>query len=109
MKDVMGIKGTLIEMFNKIFKFPGRRIDKKSNFGGLKHDPIEDTVEYKRVIAEVNQEVNQEVDRFMEEHHNKVLLGACHIDWAAKKRILKDKHDIDWKTPAEMNPIVCFD
>ena len=105
MKDVMGIKGTLVVMINKIFRFPGRKADKKSDFGDLNHDPIEDTVEYKRVIAEVN----KEVDRYMQEHHEKVLLGACHIAWAAKKRILKDKHNIDWKTPAEMNPIVCFD
>ncbi|KUO70803.1 MAG: hypothetical protein APF81_12780 [Desulfosporosinus sp. BRH_c37] len=73
-----------------------------SHFSELNHDPIEYTVEYKRVIAEVN----QEVDRFMQEHHKKVFLGACHIAWAAKKRILKNKHNIDWKTPKEMNPRV---
>lgn len=105
MNDVSGIKVTLIEMVNKIFRVLGRMIFKKPGYGELNYDPIEDTVEYKRVIDEVN----KEVDRFMKENHKNVLLGACHAAWAAKKRILKEKHNIDWKTPSEMNPTVCYD
>ena len=29
--------------------------------------------------------------------------------WAAKKAILRDKHHIDWKTPAELNPAISYD
>ena len=36
-------------------------------------------------------------------------LGFCHRIWSTKKRILKEKYNIDWKTPAEMNPGVMFD
>ncbi|MDD3284220.1 MAG: hypothetical protein PHZ07_01355 [Patescibacteria group bacterium] len=38
-------------------------------------------------------------------HH----LGDCHIFWEEKKRILKEKYNIDWKTPAEINPSAKFD
>ena len=36
-------------------------------------------------------------------------MGFWHQYWAFKKRILKDKFDIDWKTPQELNPDVRFD
>lgn len=36
-------------------------------------------------------------------------LGSCHTIWALKKRILKEKYDITWYTPAELNPDIKFD
>jgi hypothetical protein len=35
--------------------------------------------------------------------------GFCHVLWEAKKRILKEKYNLDWKTPQELNPYVMFD
>ncbi len=35
--------------------------------------------------------------------------GFCHRRWAEQKRILREKYQMDWKTPAEMNPMVLFD
>ncbi|MEY2502285.1 MAG: hypothetical protein QOI07_2619 [Verrucomicrobiota bacterium] len=29
--------------------------------------------------------------------------------WSAKKKILRQKHGIDWKTPAELNPNIAYD
>jgi hypothetical protein len=29
--------------------------------------------------------------------------------WSAKKKILRQKHSIDWKTPAELNPRIMYD
>ena len=36
-------------------------------------------------------------------------LGFCHRYWAVQKSILLNEYGIDWKTPAEMNPDMCFD
>ena len=36
-------------------------------------------------------------------------LGFCHTYWAYKKKILKEKFNIDWKTPQELNHDVRFD
>ena len=36
-------------------------------------------------------------------------LGACHEHWEEMKRILKEKYQIDWKSPAEVNPSIIFD
>lgn len=64
----------------------------------LKHDPQEDDPDKKAYIdtAEVEAENN-----LSDEPHGR---GFCHQLWAEQKRILKEKYQIDWKTPAEMNP-----
>ena len=36
-------------------------------------------------------------------------MGFCHIYWRRKKQLLKELYDIDWKTPAELNPHIKFD
>ena len=36
-------------------------------------------------------------------------LGYCHLYWATKKRILKEKYSLDWKSPAELNPHILYD
>ena len=36
-------------------------------------------------------------------------LGSCHTLWDIQKRILKEKYNITWYTPAELNPDVKFD
>ena len=36
-------------------------------------------------------------------------LGDIHIYWTEKKRILKEKYNIDWKTPQERNPDARWD
>jgi len=38
-----------------------------------------------------------------------VYFGSCHMFWYEQKRILKEKYNIDWKTPSERNPGVYFD
>ena len=40
---------------------------------------------------------------------NKLKVGMCHKIWARKKFLLKSLYNIDWKTPAELNPDIRFD
>ena len=37
------------------------------------------------------------------------MMGNCHVYWGAKKKILKEKYNIDWLTPSECNPYIIFD
>lgn len=39
----------------------------------------------------------------------KNVMGGCHIRWGIKKRIMKERYDIDWKSPADLHPEICFD
>ena len=63
----------------------------------IKHDPIEDTEEFQSIIEEVNKEAESLVGQ-------DVWYGRMHFIDQQKKRILKEKYQIDWKTTAEMNP-----
>ena len=36
-------------------------------------------------------------------------LGYCHYYWSVKKRILKERYGIDWKSTADRFPGVMFD
>ena len=36
-------------------------------------------------------------------------LGSCHRFWALKKQILKEKYDITWYSPSELNPGIKYD
>ena len=65
-------------------------------------DPIEKTCKYKKVVKQVEQKVIQEIGEGG-------YLGYCHEFWKTKQSILKEEYDIDWKTPAELNPGVMFD
>ena len=69
----------------------------------LKHDPIEDTAVYKAVIKDVE----KELDDLLKDKPRS--MGFCRIYWYEKKRILKEKYGIEWKSPALMNPRVRFD
>ena len=66
-------------------------------------DPVEDTEEYKNI----EDELQRELDEIFKDSPRR--LGFCHVYWATKKRILKEKYGIDWKSPKEMNPGVIYD
>ena len=65
-------------------------------------DRIEKTRAYKKVVKQVEQKV---VGIIGEGGY----LGYCHEFWKTKQWILKEEYNIDWKTPAELNPGVKFD
>lgn len=69
----------------------------------LKHDSIEDSPKYKAVIKDVE----KELEELLKDKPRGT--GFCHIYWYEKRRILKEKYGINWKSPAIMNPRVRFD
>lgn len=71
----------------------------------LKHDPISEKDEYKKIF----EKVDKEVEDLLNEKNVHKQLGYVHIFDEQKKKILKEKYDIDWKTTAEMNPDVLID
>ncbi len=73
--------------------------------GGLAHDPIEDDPRHAAVFARID----GEVDALLADHPQRGAEGFCHVRWAAKKRLLKERHGLDWRSPAELNPHVIFD
>jgi len=75
---------------------------------GLRHDIKERDPKLRSIINQADKEAEENLAK---EHGGKLpeFLGICHSIWDEKKRILKEKYNIDWKTPAEINPDVQFD
>lgn len=71
----------------------------------LKTDPIESDPEIKRLIDAARDEALVELS----DHPRFGQFGFRRTVWDTQKRILKIEYDIDWRTPAEMNPYVIFD
>ena len=68
-----------------------------------KTDEIEKTEEYLKIKDVVDNKV---------EKYAKTLdggLGTCYKVWEYKKELLKSIYNIDWKSPAELNPNIIFD
>ena len=70
-------------------------MDKIKNI--IKHDPIEDTEEFQSIIEDVNKEAESLVEQ-------NIRYGRYYFVEQEKKRILREKYNIDWKTSDEMNP-----
>lgn len=66
------------------------------------YDPVEDTVEYKNIQDELESELFKLMQTV------EVKMGRSYKYWSLKKRILKQKYNIDWKSPPEMNPDITF-
>lgn len=71
----------------------------------IKHDPKEEDPKYKDII----EQARIEAEDIISKEYPDASLGRCHAVWAEQKRILKEKHGIDWKTPKELNKHTCFD
>lgn len=78
---------------------------KKRASSGLYYDPVEDDPNYAEVFSKIDAETKAALDLPAKRGGR----GYVHIFWGTKKRILKQKYKIDWRTPAELNPWVIFD
>lgn len=63
----------------------------------LKRDPIEDTEYFHTIIDQVRTEAESLVEP-------DIRLGRSLVVDREIQRLLKEKYNIDWKTPEEMNP-----
>lgn len=68
----------------------------------MRTDPIEKTKEYRQIQEELEKAIIEKIGKGG-------YMGYCHIYWITKKRILREKYNMDWKSPAELNPRVLFD
>ncbi|MFA6823873.1 MAG: proteinase inhibitor I4 serpin, partial [Geobacter sp.] len=72
---------------------------------GLYYDPIEEDPRHAEVFSKIDAEVNEALGITTKGGGR----GYIHVIWETKKRLLKHKYNIDWRTPAELNPHVMFD
>lgn len=93
-------------MFKLLRKRPQNSYKRQGEF----LDKVEKTKEYKACVEETEKQAKIEARKDMLELTGKEWgKGYCHMFWIAKKKILKEKFGIDWRTPAEMNPWIIYD
>jgi tetratricopeptide (TPR) repeat protein len=94
----------LIQLFEHIgFGFVKEVVKKADKRPHLKHDPVEYTEKYLAILPELETKIEaalKDVRRAM---------GFCFRYWHTKKEILKHDYDIEWDSPAVLNPHVRFD
>ncbi|MEG0073531.1 MAG: hypothetical protein RR922_03405 [Clostridia bacterium] len=55
--------------------------------------------EYEEIIKKAGEEAEEHIEKMGEE-----IYKNPHAFWSLKKQILKEKYNIDWKTPQEQDP-----
>lgn len=85
--------------------------------GGIKYDRVELSLKYLLIRRKLEKEVEVEIEDFIEymssqgRHIERCQCGngLCFVYWSIKQRILKEKFNIEWHSPSELNPRVKFD
>lgn len=71
--------------------------------GHLRKDPVEYTRRWEEIYYDVEDRLNE---RFANAPRH---MGFCFHFWNAKRELLREEYNIDWQSPAQMNPHVIFD
>lgn len=77
------------------------------NKDGEIYDPKEKDPKYRDIIKKADKEAEETLKKKFPETEKQ--LGYCHLFWQEKKRILKEKYNIEWYSPDELNPLTLYD
>lgn len=69
---------------------------------------IYDEQEKNEVYKEVIQNAGKEAIEYIESLESAEYKNVQYF-WKVKSQILKEKYDIDWKSPEKLNPYIIFD
>ncbi len=69
-------------------------------------DPLEDLPQFRTAFDDASQLAEEKARLY---RAARGPLGAIHIFWAEKQRVLREKYGLGWKTPGELNPSVNYD
>jgi len=72
------------------------------------NDPVERTSAYRKIRPELERKIETQISAYGYPPGVR-FLGWCHLYWDIKKQVLKSDYNIDWKSPAELNPTTMYD
>lgn len=99
----------LVEQFDakEFYRCAKEGIDYFYDREGLRHDIKERDSKFKKILRAAEEEAHRGLEtKFNFRSDIKAFIRVLRVE---TKRILKEKHDLDWKTPREMNPYARFD
>ena len=65
--------------------------------------------EYNSIVEEVDKRAMALMSEEMGMPEDCCVMGACHVFWKHKKRILRTKYHMVWRSPQDLNPTWHFD
>jgi hypothetical protein len=74
---------------------------------GAQYKEVLDTLEDAPEFAEAFRDANNRAD-FSTKHLARQM-GRAHMFWKKKKEVLRERYQIDWKSPEELNPMTTYD
>jgi hypothetical protein len=73
-------------------------------------DPVESDPRYLSVVNAVDEAAEIAARRDLGMSDDEIIhVGFCHVFWRHRKQILSERYQIEWKSPAEMNPNTWYD
>ena len=71
------------------------------------------SLKIKKALKEIQPEVEKELmslNLLKVENEKKIYaIGSTNIKWKIQKRILKERYNLDWKSPQDKNPNINYD
>lgn len=81
---------------------PESKLDRRPKIEGMIHDPIEKSEKY----LLIEKELEEKLQLYFDEKVGEDVAVSPEEYWAAMKQVLKDDYQIDWKSPAELTPLL---
>lgn len=81
---------------------PESKLDRRPKIEGMIHDPIEKSEKY----LLIEKELEEKLQLYFDEKVGEDVAVSPEEYWAVMKQVLKDDYQIDWKSPAELTPLL---
>jgi hypothetical protein len=100
-----------------LFVYVKKKLYLCAKFGAERRNTMEELqevgnsrlAEYKAIEKEVDAEAERLTREELGMPEDQWWFGSCHTFWKHKKRILREKYHMRWRSPQDINPTTCFD
>ena len=95
----------IIEIMNEVLKCNKVKFEYLEPAEKFSSEFIEECL--KTIKPEIDKELKKR--GLIDDKGNPTQRGVCHINWALKKQLMREKFKIDWKSISERAPWIYFD
>lgn len=71
------------------------------------------SIKIKNCLKKIDPEVDKELMKMglltIVDGKKNYKMGTCNIKWEIQKKLMKERFNIDWKSPQDENPNITFD
>lgn len=120
MNENVDIDKLIENIDNKLKELEEEKFDKNSDNENIQENDtlqkednmfenIKENIYLKKIQPEVDEKL-MKMDLLKIENGKKIYArGSCTVMWQIQKKLMKEKFNIDWKSPQDKNPDILFD